>query len=117
MRVTADLGRCITVALVFALGLFNVGSGAAATGTKQGTRTVIIESTKFEPATLRVRRGDTVVWINKDPFPHTATGTPGTFDSRNIGPDRSWKYVPKKAGTFSYRCTLHPTMVGTLIVD
>ena len=45
------------------------------------THTVTIEGTSFQPGQLTVAAGDTVVWINKDPFPHTATSKAGAFDS------------------------------------
>jgi plastocyanin len=71
---------------------------------------------KFVPETLTVRRGDTVRWVNQDFFPHTATAQDGSFDSRDIGIDRTWVYVATQDGTFAYICTLHPGMKGTLIV-
>lgn len=83
---------------------------------RSATHTVIIEGTRFEPETLSVRRGETVVWINKDPFPHTATALTGGFDSKNIAPNKSWRYKARKSGVFPYYCTLHPTMKATLRV-
>ena len=80
------------------------------------THTVIIEGMKFVPDTLTVARGDTVIWVNKDFFPHTVTATGGRFDSHEIQTAKSWKYVPKKIGQFDYLCTLHPTMKGMLVV-
>lgn len=83
---------------------------------RSATHTVIIEGTRFEPETLSVRRGDSVVWTNKDPFPHTATALNGGFDSKNIAPNKSWRYKTKKSGVFPYFCTLHPMMKATLRV-
>ena len=80
------------------------------------THTVIIEGMKFVPDTLTVARGDTVVWVNKDFFPHTGTATGGRFDSHEIPAAKSWRYVPKKIGQFDYLCILHPTMKGMLVV-
>jgi plastocyanin len=79
------------------------------------THTVTIDGLKFEPDPLIVNRGDTIVWVNKDPFPHTVTAK-GAFDSHEIAAGKSWKYVAKKAGEYSYVCTLHPNMQGTLTV-
>ncbi|MCG2577251.1 cupredoxin family copper-binding protein [Dechloromonas sp. XY25] len=78
--------------------------------------TVVMDGTQYEPATLTVKRGETVVWINKDPFPHTATA-PGVFDSHSIAAGKSWKYKARRAGEFPYVCTLHPTMKGMLRVE
>lgn len=80
------------------------------------TRTVTIEGMKFAPSSLTVRRGDTVVWVNHDLVPHTATAA-GTFDSQPIAPNKSWSYVASKAGRHDYVCTLHPTMKATLVVE
>jgi plastocyanin len=78
--------------------------------------TVIIEGVKYEPEALTVKRGDTVVWVNKDPFPHTVTAA-GVFDSHSIAAGASWKYVVRKAGEYAYTCALHPNMKGTLKVE
>jgi len=80
------------------------------------TYTVVMEGVGFSPKVLTVARGDTVVWINKDPFPHTATAEDKSFDSKEIAPGKSWRFTAKKAGTFGYLCTLHPTMKGALVV-
>ena len=80
------------------------------------THTVVMDGVKYEPETVTVRRGDTVVWVNKDPFPHTVTAK-GIFDSHEIPAGRSWKYAPRKAGEYAYTCTLHPNMKGTLKVE
>lgn len=79
--------------------------------------TVIMEGVQFSPSDLTVKAGDTVTWINRDPFPHTATADRGQFDSRAIEPGQSWTFSPKKAGSLSYGCTYHPTMKGTLRVE
>ncbi|HEX8739721.1 MAG TPA: cupredoxin family copper-binding protein [Casimicrobiaceae bacterium] len=96
---------------------------AAAAGTLQAGRslaapavhTVVIDGFAFKPAALTVDRGDTVVWQNNDPVPHTATAK-GVFDSGSIPPGGSWKYVATKAGRFDYLCTFHTIMKGTLVV-
>ena len=105
--------------VVAALGLLSCGSnpGAAADAPKPATHTVTIEGTSFQPAMLTVKAGDSVVWVNKDPFPHTATSEAGRFDSAIIAPDKSWTYTPKRKGKFPYICTLHTTMKATLRVE
>lgn len=80
------------------------------------THTVLMEGVAFVPLTLTVKPGDVVVWVNKDLFPHTATARNREFDSGVIAPGKTWKYTAKKPGEFSYVCTLHPTMTGTLVV-
>ena len=110
--------RLSCVVFAVALGPLSggAGPGAAAQARKPATHTVVMEGVRFQPEVLTVRAGDSVVWVNKDPFPHTATSKTGSFDSQAIQADKSWKYVPTKKGEFEYMCTLHPTMTGKLRV-
>lgn len=78
---------------------------------------VAIEQFVFTPDTLRVSVGDTVVWINHDVVPHTATASGGGWDSGELAKDGQWTYVPSAAGEWDYLCALHPTMKGRLIVE
>ncbi|MEO8312560.1 MAG: plastocyanin/azurin family copper-binding protein [Caldimonas sp.] len=80
------------------------------------TYEVVIQGLLYVPETLTVRPGDVVVWINKDPFPHTVTAA-GAFDSGAIAAGKSWRFTARKTGTHSYLCTLHTTMKGTLKVE
>lgn len=81
------------------------------------TWTVKIAGMRFDPATVTVARGDTVVWVNEDPFPHTVTSADaGRFDSHAIAPGASWRYRAKALGRYAYACTFHPTMQATLVV-
>ena len=104
----------VVVSLVAAVALLSisVGHGAAV---KPAKHTVTIEAVQFQPTVVEARRGDSIVWINKDPFPHTVTAA-GKFDSKEIKPGESWSYKIQQAGDVSYICTLHPTMKATLHV-
>jgi plastocyanin len=95
---------------------YAAGASADATAGKSATHKVVIDGLKYEPETLTVKRGDTVIWTNKDPFPHTVTA-PGKFDSHDIAADGQWKFVARTAGEYSYICTLHPNMKGVLRVE
>jgi plastocyanin len=103
-------------AAALALAMCGALTDMAAAARKPMTHTVTIDASRFEPETLSVMAGDTVVWVNKDVVAHTATSTPGAFDSGLIAPGKSWKYRPKRAGEFAYTCTYHPTMNGMLRV-
>jgi plastocyanin len=111
-------GRAARVA---PLGLVAAGvcflTAACAPAPKPKTHTVLMENLKFEPATLHVKAGDTIVWVNKDMFPHTATAKPDGFDSGEIGPGASWTLVVDGRGERAYVCTYHPTMTGKLVVE
>ena len=83
---------------------------------KPATHTIAMQATIYAPLALTVKRGDTVVWVNNDPFPHAATSE-GHFDSKSIAADASWKYKASEVGDFAYTCTFHPNMKGTLKVE
>ena len=80
------------------------------------THTVSIEGMRFQPEELTVALGNTIVWVNKDLVPHTATSKTGSFDSKDIQVDKSRSYTIRKTGDFAYKCTFHPTMKAMLRV-
>ncbi|HEV2551108.1 MAG TPA: cupredoxin family copper-binding protein [Stellaceae bacterium] len=102
--------RLLTGALV-ALSL--TASAAAGPG---ASHTVTIENMQFQPQELIVHRGDRIVWVNKDLFPHTVTADK-IFDSGSIASNASWSYSARKSGEYAYGCTFHPTMKGKLKVQ
>ena len=105
------------IRLAVACACASLFAGAEAIGAeKPATHTVIIDGVKYEPEVVTVKRGETVVWINKDPFPHTVTAK-GGFDSHDIAAGKSWKYTARKPGEYAYICTLHPNMKGMLRVE
>ena len=116
MRVRS-LMRHVFSALVLAMLLTSVGQGAAgAVPSKPRTHTVVIEGTRFQPETLTDKAGDTIVWVNKDMFPHSATASNSTFNSQVIAAGASWRYTATKKGDFAYACIFHPTMKASLLV-
>ena len=80
--------------------------------------TVEIRGMAFHPETLTVHPGDTVVWVNKDIVPHTATSTSAgaSWDTGTLAQGDTGRYVAPQAGSVNYTCTLHPTMRATLII-
>lgn len=101
----------LAVVAVMASGMASVGLAA-----HPAVHTVTIKLVMYTPATVTVNRGDTIVWKNEDPVPHTVTADHGAFDSGSIAPGQSWRYVPRRAGDYAYHCTLHPNMHGQLHV-
>ncbi|RQS14464.1 cupredoxin family copper-binding protein [Burkholderia sp. Bp8998] len=79
------------------------------------THRITIEGMRFNPASLTVERGDTIVWVNQDLVAHTATAA-GAFDSHAIAPGASWTYVANTPGRHAVVCTFHPEMTATLTV-
>ena len=110
--------RALFVAMICGWGSICLAADglAAEPAGKPAGHTVAIEGVAYQPVVLVVKRGDTVAWINKDPFPHTVTAA-GAFDSHDIAAGATWKHVARTAGVFPYICTLHPNMKGTLTVQ
>jgi plastocyanin len=75
---------------------------------------VSISNFAFVPATITVRKGETIVWTNKDSTPHTVTG--GDLLSNPLGQGETYSFAYDKTGTFAYHCSIHPSMKGTVIV-
>jgi plastocyanin len=105
------------LAIILPLAAFAAGGGTAHVAGR--THTVEIQGLQFHPPVLTVARGDTVVWINRDIVPHTATrvGTgPIRWDTGSLSSGDSGRYIPTRAGVARYTCTFHPTMHGKLII-
>ncbi len=75
-----------------------------------------ISDFKFTPGSLTIHVGDTVTWTNAGPTSHTATATDHSFDTGVLAKGASGSHTFTTAGTFSYICTIHPFMKGTIVV-
>lgn len=108
--------RCCGVAVA---GLFLAGTAASTSGVHavSDARVVVIENVQFTPQNLVVKSGQRITWVNKDLFPHTVTADGKSFDSQAILPNASWTWVARKPGAYTYSCTFHPTMKGTITVQ
>jgi plastocyanin len=76
---------------------------------------ISMENLVISPAEASAKVGDTIEWINKDIFAHTATARNGDWDVA-IQPKQTVTSVLKKAGTVEYYCRFHPNMKATLII-
>ena len=79
------------------------------------THTLVMEKMRFGPSPAGLRVGDTVLWVNRDLFRHTATARDGSFDV-DLARGESGRTVLRRAGTIPYICRFHPGMTGTLTV-
>jgi plastocyanin len=85
---------------------------------QNAAHTVEITAFRFVPETLRARPGDTVLFVNKDVVPHTASQVgAGGWDSGRLEKDRSWTLKVEAAGPVDYFCRFHPSMKGKLVVE
>jgi plastocyanin len=123
-----------TLATVAALALASCGGGSsdaggsasgdtntsapATTETPRPAGTVGMKNIKFVPEKITVKAGEKVTWTNDEEIPHDVAATSGAkFKSEVFGKGGTFTYTPTKAGTIKYECTLHPGMVGELVVE
>ena len=85
--------------------------------TQNSANNIQISGYAFNPSTLTINVGESVSWINKDTMAHTVTSDTGTeLNSTPISNGRSYTHTFSTAGTFSYHCTIHPSMKATIVV-
>ena len=73
----------------------------------------------YNPNPIEIEVGDTVTWINNDSSPHTVTSSNdngSTFDSDILMQGETFSFTFDSEGQYPYFCTLHPNMVGTVVV-
>ncbi|HII93449.1 MAG TPA: cupredoxin family copper-binding protein [Methanosarcina sp.] len=75
---------------------------------------VDIQNSSFNPQSVEILTGDTVRWTNKDSIAHTVTGP--TFDSKVLENGDTYEFLFTDAGTYNYKCSIHPSMKGTVVV-
>jgi plastocyanin len=100
-----------------ALALVVVTVAWVATPPRSKTHTIKIAQFAFDPAELRVARGDTVVWENADILPHTTAADSAAWTSGELTPRGRFRFVATDTGRFAYHCAAHPTMHAVLVVN
>tara|TARA_R110002051_G_scaffold7041_6_gene33181 strand:- start:16679 stop:17023 length:345 start_codon:yes stop_codon:yes gene_type:complete len=79
--------------------------------------TVVIKNFAFDPADLVINAGDSVTFVNQDGARHTATDLNGAFDTGLLSKGQEATLTFGGAGQFSYRCTPHSKMRGTITIS
>ena len=102
-------GRTVLIVTTLILGAIAVPARAA-------TIQIVMENLVMSPQEATAKVGDTVEWINKDIFAHTATAGNGDFDV-TIPPKKTVTSVLKKTGTVEYFCRFHPNMKAVLRIE
>jgi plastocyanin len=119
-RRAAALGMILVLGLVVVPVLPVAASGGGGCGgpiTSDGGTEIAIEGFCFTPTVLYADPGDTVTWTNKDGLKHNVAGANMAWGSYEaLRTNRSASYLFSKAGVYSYVCTMHPGMVGTVVI-
>jgi plastocyanin len=112
-----------TIALLCAISCLNLSAFALAgdmkdadsTSSKQNT--IEIKDFAFNPQTITVKSGRTITWINRDEEPHTVVSVEKQFKkSSALDTDQSFTITAGAPGTYTYFCSVHPKMTGTIVV-
>jgi plastocyanin len=93
-----------------------VAGGAAAVAAAAQTATIQIANFKFGPPDLTVAAGTKVTWKNADDSPHRVADRNGAYTSPALDTDDSFSHTFATPGVYKYFCSLHPYMVGTIVV-
>ena len=97
-------------------GMMGGGGAPETTGSASGFGKVIISDFRFQPTTMNVTVGTTLAWTNEDSAPHTATAKNASFDTGRLDNGQSGQVIFDAPGTFDYKCKIHPSMEGRVLV-
>ena len=75
-------------------------------------------SQSYNPNPTTMKVGQTIAWHNQDTTAHTSTKDSGGFDTGTVNAGATSSPITMgTAGTFTYHCTIHPGMVGSITVQ
>ena len=100
-------------ALLGAVALLALTAAAPSPGTGA---VVHIRDDHFVPASITVKAGDNVTFVNDDDDAHTATADDAAWDSEGLNQGQKWTHAFMKTGKVAYHCTVHPMMHATIVV-
>ncbi len=112
------LGR--SRAFVTAVGvaaLWLVAASSPSSAAPLDSTQIVIKDLGFTPNSLTVKAGSTVTWANMDDEPHTVVSDTGLFRSGAMDTNESFSFKFDKTGTYHFTCSIHPRMVGTIVVQ
>ncbi len=113
----------LTSVLVISLATLSCGGGSKKSetptpGTPQAQQaSVKIQDFEFAPSKVTIKVGGTVTWTNDGPSAHTVTADDGSFDSGQLQKGKTFSQTFDSTGTFSYHCSIHPSMKAQVIVE
>lgn len=76
----------------------------------------VLTTTAYSPNPLTVTAGTTITWTNRDSTTHSSTSDSGAFNG-NVAPNGQYSFTFQNKGTFTYHCSFHPNMVGSVVVQ
>ena len=111
------LGRFWTkLAVVGVAGLWMLVANHPSTAASVDPARILIKNFMFAPTSLTITVGSTVTWANVDQEPHTVVSDTGLFRSGALDTNESFSFTFDKPGTYHFLCSIHPQMIGTIVV-
>lgn len=99
--------------LIAAAGSACGGDSDEAVAVEPGT--VLLRPSAFQPETIKVGVGETVTWKWREKVSHNIVGEGGI--DKKVADNGTYARTFDKKGTFDYRCTVHPGMDGSVVVE
>ena len=98
--------------------LATAGEMKDASSSDAGQNKIEIKDFAFNPQSITVKSGEKITWINRDEEPHTVVSVGKQFKkSSALDTDQEFTIVAGAPGTYSYFCSVHPKMTGTIVVE
>lgn len=125
MKSVSRLSRAVAalaalqLVLACAAALMHAGPAVSAAAPAATRPAVAISHYSFQPGTMRVAKGSTVLWINRDDDVHTIKSVDGpeAFSSPALDSGNRFGFTFRRAGTYHYICSVHPYMHGVIVVQ
>ena len=112
------ISKITIAALLSGFSLFAVAGEMkdASTGNAKENK-IEIKDFAFNPQNITVKSGEKITWINRDEEPHTIVSVEKQFKkSTALDTDQEFTITAGTPGTYTYYCSVHPKMTGTIVV-
>jgi plastocyanin len=113
--VIAGPARLLIAAVSVAI-LGGMGGSLAAAAETEASR-IVAKDFMFMPMSLTVKVGSTVTWVNMDDEPHTVVSNTQLFRSGALDTKETFSFKFTEPGTYHFTCSIHPRMVGIIVVQ
>jgi plastocyanin len=105
-----------TLGVIGLLGATALGLVPVRVPAEDAATRIEIRDFMFAPDSATIKLGESVTWANQDDEPHTVVSDSGEFRSGALDTGEAFTFRFTRPGTYHFTCSIHPKMVGTIIV-
>jgi len=120
MKAIQRIYHLAVAAFVATMILSGISCSSSTSSIPTDEKLISMKNDKFSPATITIRKGEAITWVNDDTKIHTATSDmdEGGWNTGDIAPAAARSIIFHTAGTYPYHCVYHASMGmrGTIIV-